>query len=128
MTVEQSGPLYRPCPVCGAMMNRVNYARHSGVIINVCQKHGVWFDADELSRILVWVREGGKAEADRQAAHDAEHQERLDAITRQGDRERELARGGGYGWPEPEDTSPNILVILAEIGLELFGWGRWRRW
>ena len=37
-------------------------------------------------------------------------------------------RGGGGGWAEPEDTSPNILVVLGEIALELFGWGRWRRW
>ncbi len=129
VVAAQTGPRYRQCPVCGAMMNRVNYARRSGVIIDVCQKHGVWFDADELSRILVWVREGGKAEADRQMAHDAAHQERLDAIAKQFQRERDLAHGaGGGGWAEPEDTAPNILVVLGEIALELFGWGPWRRW
>ena len=32
---------------------------HSGVTIDRCKPHGVWFDADELPRILDWVRHGG---------------------------------------------------------------------
>jgi len=50
---------YRPCPVCGEAMNRRNYGHSSGVIIDLCKGHGVWFDADELARILAWVRAGG---------------------------------------------------------------------
>ncbi|MEN6451406.1 MAG: zf-TFIIB domain-containing protein [Thermoguttaceae bacterium] len=126
-TVEQNGPLYRKCPACGARMNRVNYARRSGVIIDVCRKHGVWFDADELSRILVWVREGGKAEADRQQSHDAAHQAKLDDIARQFQQQRDRMHGGG-AWSEPVDTSPNILVVLAEIAVDLLGWTHWGRW
>ena len=40
-------------------MNRVNFARCSGVIIDLCKKHGIWFDCDELSRIVEFIREGG---------------------------------------------------------------------
>jgi Zn-finger nucleic acid-binding protein len=54
---------YRPCPVCGEMMNRQNFGGRSGVVIDVCRSHGVWFDADELSRILDWIRSGGLARA-----------------------------------------------------------------
>lgn|SRR5262245_16800938 len=50
---------YRPCPVCEELMNRRNYGPDSGVIIDSCKEHGVWFDADELARILAWVRAGG---------------------------------------------------------------------
>ncbi len=50
---------YRPCVECGALMNRQNYARRSGVLIDVCAAHGVWFDTDELERILAWIRAGG---------------------------------------------------------------------
>ena len=40
-------------------MNRVNFARCSGVIIDLCKKHGIWFDCDELSRIVEFIRGGG---------------------------------------------------------------------
>jgi len=50
---------YRPCAVCGKLMNRLNYAHESGVRIDVCRDHGIWFDADGLARILAWVRAGG---------------------------------------------------------------------
>ncbi|HKB00671.1 MAG TPA: zinc ribbon domain-containing protein [Gemmataceae bacterium] len=50
---------YRPCPMCKEMMPRKNYAHESGVIIDLCRDHGIWFDADELARILAWLRAGG---------------------------------------------------------------------
>ncbi len=59
----QRGSLYRPCPVCTQRMNRSNYGGASGVIIDSCKQHGAWFDADELHRIIAWVRSGGLARA-----------------------------------------------------------------
>ena len=56
---------YRKCPFCGEMMNRRNYASRSGVIVDVCRQHGVWFDADELPRIIAWIRAGSLAQANR---------------------------------------------------------------
>jgi Zn-finger nucleic acid-binding protein len=56
------GSFYRPCVVCGQLMNRLNYGHSSGVIIDVCRDHGIWFDADELARILTWLRAGGGRE------------------------------------------------------------------
>lgn len=50
---------YHPCPVCGALMNRVNFAKCSGVIVDVCREHGTWFDRDELRRIVEFIRSGG---------------------------------------------------------------------
>jgi Zn-finger nucleic acid-binding protein len=55
----QPGSYYRPCPVCDGLMNRRNYGGSSGVIIDLCREDGIWFDADELARILAWVRAGG---------------------------------------------------------------------
>ena len=40
-------------------MNRVNFAKCSGVIVDVCKGHGTWFDRDELSQIVEFVRGGG---------------------------------------------------------------------
>jgi Zn-finger nucleic acid-binding protein len=57
------GHRYRPCAVCHQLMVKRNFGRQSGVIIDVCGRHGVWFDADELPRILDWIRAGGLARA-----------------------------------------------------------------
>ena len=116
---KQRGPLYRKCPICGKLMSRRNYARHSGVIIDVCRQHGVWFDADELPRILAWVRAGKKAEADRREAHEAEHQKRLEAIAREAERQRERVRYGSQTW----DYGPNpgsMFFDLAQMATWLF--------
>jgi Zn-finger nucleic acid-binding protein len=58
---------YVACPVCSALMARQNFGRKSHVIVDVCRKHGVWFDAGELPRVLAFVRSGGLT---RPGAHD----------------------------------------------------------
>ena len=50
---------YFPCPQCGQLMNRMNFARCSGVIVDVCRGHGTWFDASELRAIIEFIRRGG---------------------------------------------------------------------
>ena len=50
---------YVPCPDCKQLMNRSNFARASGVIVDLCKQHGVWFDADELPRIIDFIDKGG---------------------------------------------------------------------
>jgi hypothetical protein len=55
----QSGPLYRPCVECGKLMPRRLYAPGSGVIIDLCKDHGLWFDAAELQQVLKWIADGG---------------------------------------------------------------------
>ncbi len=60
---RQTGALYRPCPECGVLMHRRNYGRRSGVIIDSCAGHGLWFDGSELDDLLTWVRRGGETAA-----------------------------------------------------------------
>lgn len=69
---------YRPCAVCGQLMVRQHFGRQSGVIIDVCKHHGVWFDADELPRVLDWIRSGGLARAneEEQARQSQEEEQR----------------------------------------------------
>lgn len=50
---------YVPCPECSQLMNRSNFARASGVIVDICKQHGVWFDADELPAIVKFIQNGG---------------------------------------------------------------------
>ena len=57
--VESDKVHYVPCPQCGQLINRINFAHCSGVIVDVCKGHGTWFDRDELSGIIQFIRGGG---------------------------------------------------------------------
>ena len=50
---------YVPCPICKQLMHRVNFARCSTVIVDVCKPHGTWFDKEELRRVVEFIRAGG---------------------------------------------------------------------
>ncbi|MGI9591211.1 MAG: zf-TFIIB domain-containing protein [Myxococcota bacterium] len=52
------GVRYRKCPECMAFMQRRNFRKSSGVIIDVCHQHGTWLDADELEQIAGFVLSG----------------------------------------------------------------------
>ena len=57
---------YVPCPRCAEVMNRNVFGGHSGVVVDACSAHGVWFDRGELERALNFVAGGGlEAEAGR---------------------------------------------------------------
>ncbi len=44
------------CPTCRGVMERLEFAAMTHVIIDVCAMHGVWLDAGELERIIDSVR------------------------------------------------------------------------
>jgi len=58
-TTNEARIQYVPCPQCGQLMNRINFARCSGVFVDVCKGHGTWFDMQELSTIIQFIRDGG---------------------------------------------------------------------
>lgn len=91
-------------------MNRRNYARRSGVIIDACKDHGIWFDADELPRILAWVRAGGKAEAEQQEADETARQEQRDFALKMSRR----GRSHTQEWQKTDDGS-DLATILAGL-------------
>jgi Zn-finger nucleic acid-binding protein len=51
--------VYVRCPVCRKMMNRKNFAVISGVIVDLCKDHGIWFDFGELETIMNFIARGG---------------------------------------------------------------------
>jgi Zn-finger nucleic acid-binding protein len=48
------------CPRCAAAMMRFEYGGTSCVHIDACREHGIWFDRDELARVMQFVRSGGR--------------------------------------------------------------------
>lgn len=80
-TTTQAGALYRRCPRCREMMNRVNFGKRSGVIIDVCREHGSWFDCHELDAILRWIRQDGESRAAERDARDQEIERKRKAFS-----------------------------------------------
>ncbi|MFI5350770.1 MAG: zf-TFIIB domain-containing protein [Elusimicrobiota bacterium] len=105
--------VYRPCPVCGDLMNRFNFAGCSGVILDVCKPHGVWFDADELRRIVEFIRGGGL-----DVARGLERQSLEDERRRLERAADDLARPLN-GYPPPVHHITSAAGLLAHLlGLE----------
>ena len=103
--------VYRPCPVCTRRMNRVAYARRSGVILDVCRDHGLWFDRDELRRVLAFIGDGG---LDRARARDLED---LQEARRAAERARDAGTSGQGGLDfadgQAQGTTVGLLLGLA---------------
>ena len=112
-TPGAGGHLYRPCAVCGALMNRQNYGRKSGVILDVCRAHGIWFDAGELPRVLAWIRDGGE----RRAGELAAEQDQAQARQRRLEQEAGRSLTGGWGHPEVDTDLFRGLGDLIGEGL-----------
>jgi hypothetical protein len=56
-------------------MLRRNFGGQSGIIVDVCAVHGVWFDRGELPRALEFVERGG-LELERRRKTEEEHERR----------------------------------------------------
>ncbi len=90
---ETSKVHYVPCPECSQLMNRINFARCAGVIVDVCKGHGTWFDRDELSRIVEFIR-GGGLEASRSREKEEIKEERRRLWEDQAAQDRQQSRLG----------------------------------
>lgn len=106
---------YIPCPECGQLMNRSNFARSSGVIIDLCKQHGVWFDADELPKIIDFIDKGGLARS-REKEKISLEEER----SRLRDEQRKLVlmerRTGGGRYDRDDDTGwGGVISALFDI-------------
>jgi Zn-finger nucleic acid-binding protein len=100
---------YRPCAVCGQMMNRKNFGGASGVIVDVCAKHGTWFDAEELPQVLEFVQSGGLVrERTRELERERTRELERERLTRAHDREH-LVSGS-----EPTPLAFDSLAISGE--------------
>jgi len=106
---------YAPCPKCSQLMNRINFARCSGVIVDVCKGHGTWFDRDELSHIVEFIRQGGlEASRNKEKAAIEEERRRL--------RQEQLTANmrGSVGLGVADDDDHRLTGIASARGLLKF--------
>jgi Zn-finger nucleic acid-binding protein len=84
------GVRYRPCPECAQPMNRKNFGRRSGVILDLCKAHGTWLDAEELEQVARFVLSGALERVEREASEAAAAEARA-----------EMARAESRPWNAP---------------------------
>lgn len=101
---------YVPCPECGQLMNRINFARCSGVIVDICKGHGSWFDREELSRIVEFIR-GGGLEASRAKEKAALEEERRQLV--QEKHAAEVAHTSFLGFGTPDEDGRGLGIASA---------------
>jgi Zn-finger nucleic acid-binding protein len=107
-----TGPVrYLKCPMCHDFMNRVNFGKRSGVIVEVCKPHGVWFDKGELTRAIEFVADGGLVETRRREEELTREKRREDHVashSRETDVFRDdVDRGGSHG--------ASLLDVLRDL-------------
>ena len=99
-TLTPTKVVYLPCPVCGKIMNRQNFGRASGVVIDVCKGDGVWLQQGELHAVLAFIDSGGL-----EAAREAERaREKAEAQL------RELERGAPPNVSIRHDVHVSIIA------------------
>ena len=106
---------YVPCPDCSTLMNRVNFGKRSGVVLDACAQHGTWFDAEELRRVVEFVRDGGLERARVRERMQLEEERRLLAVR------QKIASWGAPQPSHPKDVSPEATGSFAQLLLRLFG-------
>jgi Zn-finger nucleic acid-binding protein len=108
---------YLHCPECHTLMNRVNFAGRSGVIIDACRGHGTWFDRDELPHIVEFIREGGLDQARERERQRLEQERRRTTAANVARTTEPLPRGSEWSrpWGDGFDLTDALLVVGEAI-------------
>ncbi len=119
--MRHKGPMYVKCPDCAAIMNRRNFARGAGIIIDVCRAHGTWFDADELPRVVQFVMQGGFASAQKRELEHAQQEARLARQRAHFAAAGSSSIGTGVTRMRSVDSVDMLGGVLSVVGDILFG-------
>ena len=109
---------YRPCPACAKLMNRTNYGGGSGVVLDACRDHGLWFDRGELAAIVDFLEKGGW---DRIRARE---RERLAEEVRSLESRRAMAQATGMPASDWERGQQGLAALggITDLVGSLAGW------
>ena len=107
---------YIRCPICGELMNRINFGTKSGVVIDQCT-HGVWLDSGELRKLLEWRKAGG------QLYHEKIMNDRAERERREEENRRAVRISGEHAWHtssyRERETGAIALTPLLESAVKL---------
>jgi len=100
------------CASCGSQMERGRFAASSGVVVDVCPRHGAWLDEGELGRVAEYARSPSRP-VESPDAHPI-----VEAIR---DERMRLAAIGGIAPRKPPKPMwlkllPLVLFVLGMLG------------
>lgn len=105
---------YRKCVACGKMMNRLNFGRLSGTVVDVCKGHGTFLDAGELHLIVTFIQQGGLDRARQRQIEDLkDEEERLRALRDQ--RQPDPYPIANVETHTPTWTGVDLLALLQHL-------------
>ncbi len=109
---------YRACPSCAKLMNRTNYGGGSGIVLDACRDHGLWFDKGELAAIVDFLEKGGWERVR------TRERERLSEEVRALESKRTLARATGMPTSTWDRQQQGLDALGGIVGLlsALAGW------
>ncbi len=102
---------YRPCLACGKMMNRLNFGRLSGTVVDVCKGHGTFLDAGELHQIVKFIQGGGLDRARQRQLEEIKEEEQRLRAAQQAQGARDMALGGEM----QQWNSIDLLELLKNL-------------
>jgi len=111
---------YIKCPRCDVLMNRRAFGRISGVVVDLCRDHGVWFDSGELAQVLAFVERGGLAETrrrDTEALAEAARSVRSEQLRASFSGSRTPRFGGDFDAASGPLSSPGMEIFRALVSL-----------
>jgi Zn-finger nucleic acid-binding protein len=103
---------YIRCPACQELMHRVNFAKCSGIILDICKGHGTWFDQDELQHIVQFIRTGGLELARENEKAELEAARRRLEAARSAPERNSSYQSGGRPWSFQEEDLISIAGSL----------------
>jgi Zn-finger nucleic acid-binding protein len=113
---HDEGPVrYLKCPVCREIMARRQFVAGSGVVLDRCNRHGWWFDATELERVLDYLEQGGA-----ERARTLRHERRVQELRREQERlsehdRRPRAMPVGSSRRLPRDVLVEMVEFLTSV-------------
>jgi Zn-finger nucleic acid-binding protein len=102
---------YRPCPRCFKMMNRVNFGKLSGAVVDVCKGHGTFLDAGELHQIVTFIAQGGLDRARTRQIEDLRDEQRRLADAQR----KELRDRNTHAAPRQTGGDSGALADLIDL-------------
>jgi Zn-finger nucleic acid-binding protein len=126
---DQDKVKYVPCPKCKNLMNRRNFGRVSGIVIDTCRDCGVWLDNQELNLIIQFVQAGGLDKTREVEAREREHAAKMHSRMKTRPRHGGGASAGGTGFEfqifgserrEKSIVAPMLAKVVVEIAKAFF--------
>ena len=106
---------YVRCPECREFMHRQNFASVSGIILDVCRLHGIWFDEGEMEKIMDFIAHGGLKKAREAQLQKAKEEQTLAKLRAESIRAGSRTTPLGYGGMADTEATFDLIDLAGNL-------------